>query len=155
EEAYAKALDADPENVELVRALEELRRGPGRERDRVSTLRRLAKLEGDPERKHELSREAAQLAEVTLGDIRLAEEVLGEILADNEADAWAAEELTRLRELAGDHEEVVGLLLKRADSDPDFERSLELRHRAAEVTAERIGDRDRAAALYERILQQE
>src|SRR5262249_15099144 len=90
EEAFAKALDADPENVELVRALEELRRGPGRERDRITTLRRLARLEGDPEKKRELAREAAQLAEVTLADAKLAEEVLRELLAENEADAWAA-----------------------------------------------------------------
>src|SRR6185369_17209383 len=103
----SKALEADPENVELVRALEQLRRGAGRERDRVATLRRLAKLEGEPERKRELSREAAQLAEVTLADAKLAEEVLRELLIENEADDWANSELTRLRENAGDHEEVV------------------------------------------------
>ena len=155
EEAFAKALDADPENIELVRALEALRRGPGRERDRVATLRRLAKLEGEPDRKRELAREAAELAEVTLADAKLAEEVLRELLAENEADAWANGELTRLRENAGDHQEVVALLLKRAEADPDGEQALGLRHRAAEVASERLGDRDRAVALYEEILEQE
>jgi tetratricopeptide (TPR) repeat protein len=155
EEAYAKALDADPENVELVRALEALRRGPGRERDRVATLRRLAKLEGEPERKRELAREAAQLAEGTLADAKLAEEVLRELLADNDADAWANAELTRLRESSGDNEEVVGLLLKRAEANPDGGEALALRHRAAEVAAERLGDKGRAVALYEGIFEQE
>ncbi|MBX3224301.1 MAG: hypothetical protein KF795_27550 [Labilithrix sp.] len=155
EEAFGKALDADPENVELVRALEALRRGPGRERDRVATLRRLAKLEGEPDRKRELAREAAELSEVTLADAKLAEEVLRELLAENEADAWANGELTRLRENAGDHEEVVALLLKRAEADPDGEQALGLRHRAAEVAEGRLGDRDRAVALYEEILEQE
>jgi tetratricopeptide (TPR) repeat protein len=155
EEAFAKALETDPENIDLVRALEELRRGPGRERDRIATLRRLAKLEGEPDVKRTLAREAAQLAEVTLGDAKLAEEVLREVLAENEADAWAAEELTRLREAAGDFEEVVRLLLRRAEDAADGAQALALRHRAAEVAAERLGDRDRAAALYEEIFEQE
>jgi tetratricopeptide (TPR) repeat protein len=155
EDAFVKALAADAENLDLVRALEALRRGPGRERDRVTTLRRLARLEGDPAKKRELAREAAQLAEVTLIDVRLAEEVLRELLAENEADAWAAEELTRLRESAGDHNEVVALLLKRADSAESGAEALSLRHRAADVAAERLRDRDRAVGLYEGILAQE
>jgi len=155
EEAFAKALETDPENIDLVRALEELRRGPGRERDRIATLRRLAKLEGEPDVKRTLAREAAQLAEGTLGDAALAEEVLRELLAENEADAWAAEELTRLREAAGDFDEVVRLLLRRAEDAADGEQALALRHRAAEIAAERLGDRDRAVALYEEILEQE
>jgi tetratricopeptide (TPR) repeat protein len=155
EEAFAKALDADPENVELVRALEALQRGPGRERDRVATLRRLAKLEGEPDRKRELARDAAQLAEITLADAKLAEEVLRELLAENEADGWANSELTRLRENAGDHEEVVALLLKRAEADPDGSEAIALRHRAAEVTSERLRDHARAVALYEGIFEQE
>ncbi|OJY31236.1 MAG: hypothetical protein BGO98_46070 [Myxococcales bacterium 68-20] len=155
EGAFAKALDADPENIELVRALETLRRGPGRERDRVATLRRLVKLEGEPDRKRELAREAAELAEVTLADAKLAEEVLRELLAENDADAWANGELTRLRENAGDYQEVVTLLLKRAEAESDGDQALRLRHRAAEVASERLGDRDRAVALYEEILEQE
>jgi tetratricopeptide (TPR) repeat protein len=155
EEAFAKALEADPENVELVRALEQLRRAPGRERDRVVTLRRLAKLEGEPDKKRALAKEAAEIAEVTLVDARLAEEVLRELLAENETDAWATEELTRLRENAGDFEEVVKLLLRRAETDADSAQALNRRHRAAEVAAERLGDRDRAVALYEEILEQE
>jgi len=155
EEAYSKALAADPENIDLVRALEELRRGPGRERDRVATLRRLAKLEGEPDRKRELAREAAQIAEGTLADAKLAEDVLRELLAENDADVWANTELTRLRESAGDHEEVVALLLKRAEMEADGEQAVALRHRAAEVASEKLGDRDRAVALYEEILEQE
>lgn len=155
EEAFAKALDADPEDIELVRAIEELQRATGRERDRIGSLRRLMKLEGEPEQKRERAREATQLAEVALGDAKLAEEVLRELLVENEADAWAAEELTRLREAAGDDEEVVRLLLLRADAEAEGARATELRHRAAEVASERLGDRRRAASLYEQILEHE
>ena len=153
EAAYAKALEGDPENVELVRALEALRRGPGRERDRVATLRRLAKLEGEPEKKRELAKESANIAETTLGDAKLAEDVLRELLAEHEADPWAMAELTRLREAAGDHEEVVTLLLRRAEAETDGAAAVQLKHRAATVAGERLGDRDRAVALFEEILE--
>ena len=153
EEAFRRASELDPENIQLVRSIEELERGAGRERDRVATLRRLAKLEGEPDKKRELSREAASIAETVLADAKLAEEVLRGLLAENEADAWAVEELTRLREQAGDDEEVVKLLLRRAEAEGDATKAVELRHRAAEITQERIGDRDRAIALYEEIFQ--
>ncbi|HEY8074695.1 MAG TPA: tetratricopeptide repeat protein, partial [Labilithrix sp.] len=153
--AYLRALDFDPENIDLVRAVEEMTRAPGRERDRIEVLRRLAKLEGDPEKKRELTREAVEIAENALADSKLAETVLRDLLKENEADAWAAAELTRLREEAGDHAEVVELLLKRADAEGDGEKAIALRHRAADVAAEKLGDRDRAIGLYEQILEQE
>ena len=151
--AYTRALDADPENIELVRALDELTRSPGRERDRIAVLRRLARLEGEPSTKRELSREAMNMAENVLADPRLAEAVLRELLAENESDAWAAEELTRLRHDAGDHAEVVALLLRRAESEG--ETATALRHRAADVARVQLGDRDKAIALYEEILEQD
>ncbi|MBX3189348.1 MAG: tetratricopeptide repeat protein [Labilithrix sp.] len=153
--AFTRALDLDPENAALVRALEALTRAPGRERDRIAVLRRLGRLEGDPEQKRELAREAASMAENVIADTRLAEEVLRELLQENEADAWAASELTRLREEAGDHQEVVTLLLKRAEAEGDGAQAAALRHRAADVAADKLADRDRAIALYEEILEQD
>ena len=153
--AFTRALEADPENVELVRSLEELTRAPGRERDRVAVLRRLARLEGDPATKRELTREAAAMAENILADAKLAEEVLRELLAENESDAWATQELTRLRLDAGDHAEVVTLLLRRAESESDGGAAIALRHRAADVAASKLGDRDKAISLYEEILEQD
>ena len=155
EEAFTKALALDTENIELVRAVEALQQGPGRERERVATLRRLAKLEGEPSRKQELARESAHIAESLLGDTNLAEEVLRELLAENEADTWAQDELTRLREAAGDHEEVVRLLLRRADTEADGALAITLRHRAAHVASERLGDKARAISLYEGIFEQD
>ncbi|CAN5681606.1 hypothetical protein BH11MYX4_BH11MYX4_06670 [soil metagenome] len=153
--AFTRALEADPENVELVRSLEELTRAPGRERDRIAVLRRLARLEGDPSTKRELSREATAMAENILADARLAKEVLRELLAENENDAWATEQLTRLRQDAGDHAEVVSLLLRRAEAESDAAVAIALRHRAAAVAASELGDRDKAISLYEEILEQD
>src|SRR5439155_24853832 len=115
EEAFVKAFAVDPENIDIMRSLEELRRAPGRERDLVATLRARAKLENDPPTRRELLREAKTLAEGTVNDIPLAEEVLRELLEDDEADMWALEELTKLRQNAGDSKEVVALLLRRAE----------------------------------------
>jgi hypothetical protein len=39
EDAYAKALAIDAENLDVLRAVEEIRRAPGRERELVQTLR--------------------------------------------------------------------------------------------------------------------
>jgi tetratricopeptide (TPR) repeat protein len=153
--AFTRALDLDPENVELVRALDELTRAPGRERDRIAVLRRLGRLEGEPSRKREIAREALDMAENVVADPRLGEEVLRELLKDYDGDAWAVEELTRLRQDAGDHQEVVTLLLKRADAESDGAKAIDLRYRAAEVCATKLNDRDRAIALYEQILEQE
>lgn len=155
ERAYGRALARDAENVTLVRALEALQHAPGRERDRVETLRRLRRLEGEPEAKRALSQRATEIAEVVLGDAALAETILRELLSDNEADVWALTELTRLREAAGDHAEVLSLLLRRADAEMDAEIAIGLRHRAADVASASLGDKARATALYEAIIEQE
>jgi tetratricopeptide (TPR) repeat protein len=145
--AFTKALDDDRDNVDLVRAVEELTRGPGRERDRVAVLRRLIRLEGDPARKRELCREVVDTAENVLADSRLAEDALKELLEENESDGWAYEQLTRLREEASDHEQVIALLEKRAQLAAGDEAAA-LRHRAAEVAAEKLSDRPRAIGIY-------
>lgn len=153
EVAFVRALELDPENVALVRAMDALTRAPGRERDRIAVLRRLGRLEGEPETKRALAKEAVELAENVLADSKLAEDVLRELLAENETDGWAVAELTRLREMAGDHREVVTLLLRRAEAEADPGEATRLRHRAADVAADQLGDRDKAIALYEEILE--
>ena len=150
-----KALESEPDNIELVRSLEQLRRGAGRERDRVATLRRLAKLEGEPETQRALAKEAASIAEMTLADPKLAEEILRELLEWVDADPFALAELTRRREGAGDYEAVVELLLKRAEGESDGAKALELRHRAAEVAVRSLNDKPRAVGFYEEILEQD
>ncbi len=154
EAAFVEALGADPENLEILRAIEDLRRAPGRERELVETLRQRAKLETEPQ-KGELLREAKALAESTVGDAALAEATLRDMLAENEADLWALEELTRLREQANDHAEVAQLLLRRAEVEVDGKVVLDLKHRAAATLLEALGDVAAAIALYRDILEQE
>ncbi len=155
EDAYAKALAIDPENLDVLRALEELRRAPGRERELVHTLRTRARLEHSLSTKRELLRDAKELAEGPVGDRELAEATLRDLIAEDEADPWALEELTKLRAAAGDDAEVVKLLLYRAEIATDGGKALALRHEAARVLAEKLNDPGRATSLYEEILDSE
>ncbi len=152
EEALAKALSIDTENLEVLRALEDIRRAPGRERELVHTLRSRARLESDLSTKRALLREAKTVAEETVGDRELAEASLRDLVAEDEGDLWALEELSKLRGLAGDDAEVVKLLLRRAELVTDGSEALALKHRAARVLADPLKDTARATSLYEEIL---
>jgi hypothetical protein len=155
EDAFREALRLVPDDLAVLRAVEALQRAPGREVDLVATLRSRAKLEVDFETKRALLREAQGLAEKTVGDRALAEAVLRDILAEDEADAWALEELTRLREAAGDHGEVVKLLLRRAELASDGAHIVELKKRAADVLETKLDGAAQATSLYEEIFEQE
>ena len=155
EDALAKALAIDPENIEVLRSLEEIRRAPGRERELVHTLRARARLETDLGTKRDLLREAKTVAEDAVGDRDLAESALRDLIAEDEGDVWALEELTKLRGLAGDDTEVVQLLLRRAELVTGGAEAVKLRHQAARVVADRLKDTARATALYEEILEGE
>ena len=153
ESAFLEAHKADPENLEIVRSIEDQRRGPGRERELVEILRLRSKLEGDPGRR-DLLREAKALAD-TIGDAALAESTLRELLAEDDADVWAIEELTQLRERADDRIEVVKLLMRRAELAMDSKDVLALKHRAAKVMLGSLDETAGAIALYEEILEQD
>ena len=152
EEAYVRALSIDPENVDVLRCLETVRRAPGRERDLLDVIRVRARLEVDFSTRRELLREGAGLAQTALGDPALAETVLRELIAQDEADNWALAELTRLRRAAGDAKEVVRLLLRRAELAEDAAQATALRHEAAVVMLDELRDVDNATSLYQEIL---
>ena len=153
EDAYAKALAIEPENLDVLRALEDIRRAPGRERELVHTLRTRARLEADSGAKRDLLREAKTLAQDTVGDPELAEATLRDLVAEDETDQWALEELTKLREQARDYGEVVKLLARRAELVGDGPEAIALKHHAARVLVGELKDAKRATALYEEILE--
>jgi tetratricopeptide (TPR) repeat protein len=128
---------------------------PGRERDLVATLRRRARLEGDPTDRREALRQAKELAEGAVGDRTLATAVLRQVLEENEGDLWALGELAKLREADGDMAEVVGLLLRRGEHVMDGVEALRLRRRAADILVTKLGDATRAIEVYRHILEQE
>jgi len=155
EDAFTRALAGAPENLDIVRAIEMLQRAPGRERDLVKTLRARAKLETDLETKRDIYREAKSLADAPVADAALAEEVLRDLLAEDDADLWALEELTKARDAQGDSAQVAKLLLRRAELSVDGGDILRLKHEAARVFEDKLGDAARAVSLYQEILEQE
>ena len=153
--ALEEALKHDPQSDFILREIEVLQRSPGRERELVATLRRLAALDGLQGSPADLRREAKTLAETVLKDDALVEAILREMLAADESDVWALGELTVVREKAGDHKEVFELLVRQADLVADGAAIAEKRHAAAAVAREKLGDDAKAIDLYGHIFEDE
>jgi tetratricopeptide (TPR) repeat protein len=154
ERDFEEALKHDKENEVILRSIEQIQRSPGRERDLVGTLRRLAVLPGIAGAS-ELRREAKSIAEQQVDDRELAESILREMIASDEADAWALAELTELRKKAGDHKQVYELLVRRTELAADPASVRALRHEAAEVARKELADTKAATDLYEQIFEEE
>src|SRR5262249_33693279 len=88
ERAFEEALRHDETNDEILRSIEALQRVPGRERDLVATLRRIA-THATPDTATEHRREAKALAEGALSDAELTEAILRDMIAADTGDTWA------------------------------------------------------------------
>ncbi|MFO0612976.1 MAG: tetratricopeptide repeat protein [Polyangiaceae bacterium] len=151
EKDFTEALAHDAQNVVILRALEEIQRAPGREKDLVATLRRIAKIEGSSVAA-DLRKEAKGLAE-RVEDDALAEAILREMVAADDADVWALTELTKKREKAEDYKETYALLVRRAELAAEGDVIRELRHEAAAVASEKLKDTKSAIELLESIFE--
>lgn len=154
---------ADPETLRMLAELE--RRTPGR--DLVGTLLRLSAATGDD---LEILYEAGSVALHAVHDPALSRPILEKALAlaaerwkkATEAEAkrdglaryalWALEQLVQLSLDADDSASAVTLLESGAELPFSSEKSRELRFRAAELSAEVVGDVARAVELCRGIL---
>jgi tetratricopeptide (TPR) repeat protein len=153
--ALEEALKHDPQSDFILHEIEVLQRSPGRERELVATLRRLAALDGLQGSPAELRREAKTLAETVLKDDALVEAILREMLAADESDLWALGELTTVREKVSDFKEVYSLLVRQAELAADASAIRDKRHAAAAVAREKLGDDAKAVELYSQIFEDE
>ncbi len=151
ERLFELALTKASDDLEILAALESLQRAPGRERALVETLRKRATLEPSADERRRLRREAKALSDHPLADPSLSLTILEEVLAENGVDLWALEELTTHRESQGDRPAVAKLLERRADIVDDRGEASALRHRAATLHDEELGDKEKAIALYVRL----
>lgn len=158
EESLRLALGEDPANVTLLTALVESRR---RRPDRllVDTLIALSRATGGS---LVLLREATQLARDVVRDRALSLELARSVLelarqqwtsgdrADEAAASaeWAIETIARLYEEAGDPRSVVDTLAVDESLPFGAELKRDLRRRAARTALDRLGDEERAVALY-------
>jgi tetratricopeptide (TPR) repeat protein len=152
EAALNRALSFEPDSDEVLILIEALQRVPGRERDLCATLRRRAKLQLDEAYREELYRQAQALA-VGLGDAELAESVLRELLAQDDANLWALAELTKVSEERGNFEETFALLVKRSELGADAVSVRALRRQAADLARDKLNLPAKAIALYEQLFE--
>lgn len=152
EKALGKALEHDPESDDVLVQLDQLQRGPGRERDLIETLRRRARLQLDEGMREELFRQAKDHAD-GLDDKELAEKILREFLEQDDSNLWALSELTELREAAEDYKETFDLLVRRSELRAHAELLTELRHRAAAIAREKLDDAEKAIELYDMLFE--
>jgi tetratricopeptide (TPR) repeat protein len=145
-------LDADPESLDALELLEGVRRAPGRTVDLVATLRRRAELELDVDARKRMLREAATLAETTLGDLDEAAAVVTALLDIDDADTDALDALARLRKAQGRHAEVAELLGRRARIADDPVQAVALRREVAELYAGPLNDVDQAVMAWRDLL---
>lgn len=154
ERTLEAALKHDPTSEDILRLIEGLQRAPGREKELIGTLRRLAALDR-MDASAELRKEAKTLADVTLKDTALTEEILREMLAADGADVWALAELTKIREAAGDFQEVFSLIVRQAELAADAGEIRSLRHDAALVARDKLKNDAGAIDLYAQIFEDE
>ncbi|HWL85975.1 MAG TPA: tetratricopeptide repeat protein, partial [Polyangiaceae bacterium] len=166
EAALARALSHDPLNPEILAALAQLqRRAKGR--PLVESLLRLSEATGGD---LGLLREAAEIATDSIADRALAKSILERLMklaterwfgrepprdvtsgtpADPEPFVrWTIASLSRIYEEEGDAEQTVALLVLASDLPFDSENRRDMRHRAAALAVDKLGDRERAIELY-------
>ena len=88
-----------------------------------------------------------------LNDPKVAEDILRELLKEDEANAWALEELTKARANAQDWPEVFNLLIRRAELATDAAEQTSLRHEAARVAKDELKEERQAIELYRELLE--
>lgn len=152
ERALEQALEFDPNNDDLLLLLEDLQRAGGRDRPLLQTLRRRAKMQLDERRRETLYTQAKELAE-SMGDSAAAEEVLRELLVQDDANVWALDALTSLREAAQDYPETYSLLVKQSEVSGDPVASQALRRRAAVIARDKLSEPSKAVHLFEQLFE--
>ncbi|WP_394833567.1 tetratricopeptide repeat protein [Pendulispora rubella] len=164
--ALSRALTHDPLNPELLAALAQLqRRAKGR--PLVESLLRLSEATGGD---LELLREASEIASESIADRALAKSILerlmklaterwfgreppldvtsGAMLDPEQFVRWTISSLSRIYEEEGDAAKTVDLLVLAADLPFDSDNRRTMRHQAASIAVDKLGDRARAIELY-------
>ena len=155
EQQLRAAIAADADTHEAHEQLAEVLRGPGREPELVSALRAWAEVEHDDVARRERLREAARLAEFVMGDVSIAAACHEAILAIDGSDLVALDDLTRLREAAGRWQDVVELLERRVDAEPEPTLRIASRHRIGQIQREHLSNLDAAIAAFRGVLDEQ
>ncbi len=151
EKALLRAFEFDPQSDDVLIELQTLQERPGRELERVETLRARARLQFDESAREELYRSAVRLAEER-GEGEIVEAVLREVLEQRADTIWALSALCELRHAAGDFKETLELLTRQLEVVMDADELRRLRHRAATLAREELDEPERAIELLQEAL---
>ena len=139
-EALARALAEDPQNPEVQTSTERLARALRRLDDLVARYGPLVESVADPERKNALYHKIARLAEADLGDDGQAAAAYLAALDVWPRDLEAANALEQLYLRRADYQNLVKLLLRKAEIVEDVAEKKTLYFRAAQLHEEVIED---------------
>lgn len=152
ESAYARLIDADPDNVDAVlaasRALERIHLGKGDHAALAEDLRRQVRLESSDDDRKRLLVRLADLLEEVLNDPAGAIGAHQERLELDPGDVDAMRSLERLYEQQGEWQKLIGVLQARdgAVADEDAQKDIALRIGA--IYEEQLEDADNAIIAY-------
>ena len=152
EERYRKVLELEPENGDVLSALEALFRSVENFDSLVPVLRRRAEVEYDFENKKSLLREAAELARGELGNAGAAAECYRAILDIDESATFALDALAAIEEEGEQWEELAEILTQRARFSEDPSDGVRFRHQVATLYSGPLKQPGRAVETYREIL---
>ncbi len=150
-----RALDIDPQRVEILEALEDLYRRLESWPELARVLEDRIEETVDPDASIELWRSLGEVYEVQLEQVDDAIEAYWQILEIDETDLLAIESLERIYEAEERWEDLIDILERKVDSTYDPDDLVEIRRRIAETWEKQLGDRERAIATYEALLADE
>lgn len=148
EQYYQAVLERDPENTDALGRLETIYRNLGEIEQLIKILERKAEFEYDLAKKKEILAEVADLAENALTDTAAAARAWKAISEMDESDTKAQDALIRLYEKAGQWEELIEILDRKARFATEPSEGLALRHRIGELCRTQLDDGERAANAY-------
>ncbi len=144
ERLYLAVLSREGENLDAIRALENLYRVGDDTAKLVSILQKRAAQEYDPVQKKAICSEVASLAENQLKDLVMAEKAWKDLLESDEGDTIAQDQLIRLYELAGQWEDLIEVLKTKINYTTQPAEQQRLRQRIAETYAGKLQKPDLA-----------
>jgi len=155
---YLGNLDDEPNDLAALNALRSLYEQLERWDELVDILGRLLEASETPEQRVGVRVQLALVSEQKLGQTTQAIDQLSELLAEMPDHPEASLALERLLEKEGRNDDLVAQLERRADRAQDVGDSvgeLSALVRLGEVLQEKLGDGERAAACYERVLERD
>jgi len=144
EKLYLAALAREAENLDAIRALENLYRVGDDTAKLVSILQKRAAQEYDPVAKRAICNEIAKLAETQLKDLPMAEKAWKDLLESDESDTVAQDQLIRLYELMEKWNDLIEVLKTKINyvSVPHDQQII--RQRIAQTYEQKLNKKDSA-----------